>query len=107
MLSCIPHPREDPMQLKPGTRIKAQAYQWIFIPAEDESVDPSWDMKTPTYQNTNLSIQDGRSYGGGFSVNEYQYENGDLVSMVSRGEFRSLKSAKAKAEFIFDNRMTA
>lgn len=79
-----------------------KAYQFIAIPAEDESVDDSLDMKTPDFQNINFTIQDCRSYGGGWGVNEYHYENGKLTAMTDHGSFKTLNAAKAKAIVLYE-----
>jgi hypothetical protein len=71
-------------------------YHFIFVPAADEMVDDEYQMKTPDFQNTNFAIQ-CCPYAGGYSVNEYEYENGKLVAMIDHGTFRSLQLAQSKA----------
>lgn len=72
-------------------------YQWIYEPAEDETVDAQWVLKTPTYAATNYAVQCCED--GEFAVNEYFYDSkGQINSCQFHGFFRSMKVAKAKAE---------
>ena len=46
----------------------------IFLhrPADPfDSVDPDYELRTDAYEWTLISIQDTRSYGGGYVVNQY------------------------------------
>jgi hypothetical protein len=43
---------------------------------------------------TNFAVQDCRSYGGHYAVNEYTTAAGHIVSCYYHGEHRSLVSAK-------------
>jgi hypothetical protein len=80
----------------------AKNYHFILIPAEDDSVDAEYDMKSPTYQNTNFSIQDCRTYGGSWGVNENHYENGQLTAVTDHGSFKTLTAAKSKAITLYE-----
>lgn len=66
-------------------------YQFILIPADDESMDAEYEMKTLDGEDTNFAIQKCE-YGGGYSI--YHYENGE---MIDHGTFKTLKTAKLKA----------
>lgn len=47
-------------------------YVFKFIPPQEIGLDdPMWEIFTPDGKKTNVQIQDSRSYGGGFGVNEY------------------------------------
>jgi hypothetical protein len=63
-----------------------------FIPAADESVDSEYAVLTRDGQTTNIAIQDGRSYGGGYAVNEYGPDDDFWVRTI--GTARSLADAK-------------
>lgn len=76
-------------------------YQFILIPADDESMDAEYEMKTLDCQNTSFAIQKCE-YGGGYAVNEYHYENNELVAMSDHGTFKTLKAAKQKAVTIYE-----
>jgi hypothetical protein len=61
-------------------------------------VDPEWELRTNDYRTTPFSIQDARAYGGGFSVNEAEYDaDGELTGMIFHCTCRTLAAAKAKA----------
>jgi hypothetical protein len=68
---------------------------WTFdhIPAEDESVDDEYLLIGDDGKATNIAIQDGSSYGGGFAVNEYDDGHATL-SVRTIGEATTLNHAK-------------
>ena len=65
---------------------------FIHIPAVDEGVDPEWQL----ISNRNITVQDARSYGGGYVVNEIKGD-GDTLCLISHGGFRFKHDAFAKA----------
>jgi len=69
---------------------------FTFKPAENGTVDSEYVLDA----NSNITIQDCRSYGAGWAVNEHGYDvEGDEYSLWMRdhGFFKTLKAAKAKA----------
>ncbi len=66
------------------------------IPAADCSVDPEWLILRDDGTQTGISIQDCRSYGAGFAVNQNGGE-GDDIWVKFLGEAKSLKAAFAIA----------
>lgn len=72
-------------------------YVFKFIPPQEMGLDdPMWEIFTPDGKKTNVQIQDSRSYGGGFGVNEYAPD----MSWVQEvgGMYRALAAAKVVAE---------
>ena len=80
---------------------------FVLQPAADAAVDPEYQLRCDNNALTNIGIQDCRSYGGGFFVNEYgpstnldpsdpSYRAND-VWMRPLGEFKTLERAKAAA----------
>jgi hypothetical protein len=69
---------------------------FLLQPADDDSVDAEYELRKPDYSETGITIQDGRAYGGRWSVNEHGGEGDDFWVRHIR-EFRSLKEAKAFA----------
>jgi len=67
-------------------------YQLKYLPAEDTSVDPEWLILRADGRQTDMSIQDCRSYGGGFAVNRHGGE-GDDFWVQNFGTRRTLKAA--------------
>lgn len=67
--------------------------KWKYEPAEDDSVDPQWVLLTDDGKDTHIAIQDCRSYGGGYAVNEYNGE-GESFSMLDVGTAGSLRAAQ-------------
>lgn len=63
---------------------------FTYKPAEDESVDSEYVLDT----NPNVTIQDARTYGGGWCVNEWLP---DEEAMLDHGSFRTLDAAKTAA----------
>lgn len=67
-----------------------------FVPAEDESVDSEY-VATLAGETVPVSLQLGLD---GYSVNTFEYENGELVSMTMVGDFdhgHEISAAKAFA----------
>jgi hypothetical protein len=62
-----------------------------YEPAEDDSIDDQYVLVS----NTNITIQDARSYGGDWSVNEWV--DGTDPYSLSHGSFKTLKAAQAAA----------
>lgn len=78
------------------TRPTQQPMQFVHVAAEDESVDAEYQLRTTAGCYLNISIQDCRAYGGGYSVNRYGGDGADFYcEHVS--EHRSLKAAKVAA----------
>jgi hypothetical protein len=72
----------------------------IFLhkPADPfDAVDPEYELRTDDYKATCLSIQDARSYGGGFVVNEYGPNPEEIEWSQQVGVCRTLKAAKELA----------
>jgi len=67
-----------------------------YIAATDKTVDPEWLILRDDGTQTDVSIQDCRSYGGGFAVNRHGGE-GDGLWMQMLGEAHNLKAAFAMA----------
>lgn len=74
--------------------------KFIHLPAEDDTVDPEYRMLTNAMVETNIAIQDCRSYGGGYAVNEYAPEGTPAEDFWVRqiGTAQTLKKAKTIAE---------
>lgn len=62
-----------------------------YAEAEDETVDDEIEI-TLAGQKTPVAIQVAL-YAGGYCVNVYEFENGELVSMVDRGTYRTVAKA--------------
>ena len=64
-----------------------------------DSVDPDYELRTDAYEWTLISIQDTRSYGGGYVVNQYGPgpTADDIEWSKAVGETRTLKAAKELA----------
>jgi hypothetical protein len=65
---------------------------FVYNPPEDESEDGEYELRR-NGKPTGISIQDCRSYAGGYSINEYADE-GDDFTMTPLGTAKSLKAAK-------------
>ena len=80
---------------------------FLLQPAADSSVDPEYELRHDDYTRTNIAIQDCRSYGGDFVLNEYgpsihldpadpAYRPEDCW-VRSLGDYKSLAMAKLAA----------
>lgn len=79
---------------------KMSKYIWIKVPATDESEDDTYEMRYNDYSDTHIHVQDGRSYGAGYSVNHISPEHDRLMFVAE--ELSTLKEAKRRAEAYFD-----
>jgi hypothetical protein len=62
--------------------------QFTYNPAEDENVDPKWEL----IANENITVQDTTAYGGRYVVNQLEG-----MCSINHGDFRSKIDAFAKA----------
>lgn len=80
--------------------------QFKFKPAEDEMTDSEYVLCRDDWSETDISIQDCRSYGGGYSVNRYGYDDPSDEStfwIMDLSNHTSLTSAKSAAIASFVN----
>ena len=73
---------------------------FVHSPAEDPSVDPEWNLFADGTQ-TLFSIQDGRGWGGRYSVSSHGPTLEDVKWGMHHAEFRSLKAAQAEARRLY------
>lgn len=73
-------------------------YTFVFEAAEDDSVDSQHNLVIDGVQS-DIYIQDGRSYGAGYNVSELQRDQHGTIDGTKLHNFgvRSLKAAKAAA----------
>ena len=71
-------------------------FQLKHIPAANDTVDREWLILRNDGTQTDISIQDCRSYGGAFAVNRHGGGRDDMW-VEYLGEAKSLKAAFALA----------
>ena len=79
---------------------------FLYIPADDESVDPMYEMRLNNYAQTGIHIQCAGAYGGGYMVNECGGEGADFW-LRHIADVRTLAKAKAIAIAYYEKRKQA